>query len=176
MIRRPPRSTLFPYTTLFRSLVHRTKDDGIFAAPAEGIAVSVILLVQKHIAVAQFLEHGLVGFTFTVLLEDRFAEHRRRHLLLVWQLGGVSKRAVVVYRRVNGQPLLPAEVIVFEAMAGSDMDEACPGCVLHEGIAGMKSPGAIAKRVLKFNLAELLAFETAHDFKAVPSAFLRNRR
>src|SRR2546429_6716799 len=23
MIRRPPRSTLFPYTTLFRSLVHR---------------------------------------------------------------------------------------------------------------------------------------------------------
>src|SRR3712207_7982468 len=24
MIRRPPRSTLFPYTTLFRSLIHRT--------------------------------------------------------------------------------------------------------------------------------------------------------
>src|SRR2546428_3279877 len=26
MIRRPPRSTLFPYTTLFRSLTARTKD------------------------------------------------------------------------------------------------------------------------------------------------------
>src|SRR3712207_9207687 len=25
MIRRPPRSTLFPYTTLFRSLVHRPR-------------------------------------------------------------------------------------------------------------------------------------------------------
>src|SRR2546430_4404913 len=25
MIRRPPRSTLFPYTTLFRSLVHRDR-------------------------------------------------------------------------------------------------------------------------------------------------------
>src|ERR1041385_8486008 len=25
MIRRPPRSTLFPYTTLFRSLVHRSR-------------------------------------------------------------------------------------------------------------------------------------------------------
>src|SRR2546429_7297908 len=25
MIRRPPRSTLFPYTTLFRSLCHRTR-------------------------------------------------------------------------------------------------------------------------------------------------------
>src|SRR5687768_17690656 len=29
MIRRPPRSTLFPYTTLFRSL----RDDGSFARP-----------------------------------------------------------------------------------------------------------------------------------------------
>src|SRR3712207_6980572 len=27
MIRRPPRSTLFPYTTLFRSLVHHEADD-----------------------------------------------------------------------------------------------------------------------------------------------------
>src|SRR5215475_14793137 len=26
MIRRPPRSTLFPYTTLFRSLAHRAPD------------------------------------------------------------------------------------------------------------------------------------------------------
>src|SRR5260221_5350789 len=26
MIRRPPRSTLFPYTTLFRSPIHRTGD------------------------------------------------------------------------------------------------------------------------------------------------------
>src|SRR5216117_3352283 len=36
MIRRPPRSTqgrtLFPYTTLFRSLVHRTGDDGVHVA------------------------------------------------------------------------------------------------------------------------------------------------
>src|SRR2546429_4935791 len=27
MIRRPPRSTLFPYTTLFRSLAHRVVDE-----------------------------------------------------------------------------------------------------------------------------------------------------
>src|SRR5258708_27634549 len=30
MIRRPPRSTLFPYTTLFRSVIHLT---GLFFAP-----------------------------------------------------------------------------------------------------------------------------------------------
>jgi len=31
MIRRPPRSTLFPYTTLFRSLWHHTFIDGSLA-------------------------------------------------------------------------------------------------------------------------------------------------
>src|SRR5260221_8952297 len=31
MIRRPPRSTLFPYTTLFRSQVIGNEDDGIAA-------------------------------------------------------------------------------------------------------------------------------------------------
>src|SRR2546430_6126211 len=33
MIRRPPRSTLFPYTTLFRSLPHRTH---LAALPRQG--------------------------------------------------------------------------------------------------------------------------------------------
>src|SRR5260370_19513097 len=33
MIRRPPRSTLFPYTTLFRSLVRRQRRIGIEVAP-----------------------------------------------------------------------------------------------------------------------------------------------
>src|SRR2546425_5280417 len=33
MIRRPPRSTLFPYTTLFRSAVHRAADRGRRGAP-----------------------------------------------------------------------------------------------------------------------------------------------
>src|SRR5256885_16665328 len=35
MIRRPPRSTLFPYTTLFRSLVHRARG-GRQAPPDRG--------------------------------------------------------------------------------------------------------------------------------------------
>src|SRR5256886_9347396 len=36
MIRRPPRSTLFPYTTLFRSLVHR---DDVHALAAERVEI-----------------------------------------------------------------------------------------------------------------------------------------
>src|SRR2546422_10218753 len=43
MIRRPPRSTLFPYTTLFRSLAGRTSEDRQRAAEQiaarEGLAV-----------------------------------------------------------------------------------------------------------------------------------------
>src|SRR5437773_4918216 len=37
MIRRPPRSTLFPYTTLFRSLVH-SPEKSIWADAAAGHA------------------------------------------------------------------------------------------------------------------------------------------
>src|SRR2546427_2917331 len=42
MIRRPPRSTLFPYTTLFRSLAYDrrfsdTKEAGIYLAPDEAL-------------------------------------------------------------------------------------------------------------------------------------------
>src|SRR6202012_6227500 len=33
MIRRPPRSTLFPYTTLFRSDTNRARSSGMPAAP-----------------------------------------------------------------------------------------------------------------------------------------------
>src|SRR3712207_8082203 len=43
MIRRPPRSTLFPYTTLFRSLVV-VEDHGLHA----GLGYSVHLVVKGH--------------------------------------------------------------------------------------------------------------------------------
>src|ERR1039457_4439779 len=38
MIRRPPRSTLFPYTTLFRSVKRTIRSDGHAAGPVTGIA------------------------------------------------------------------------------------------------------------------------------------------
>src|SRR2546426_5315513 len=47
MIRRPPRSTLFPYTTLFRS---RSDDPQLFSEPAEGLqgVVDLIGRVRRH--------------------------------------------------------------------------------------------------------------------------------
>src|SRR3712207_9000040 len=62
MIRRPPRSTLFPYTTLFRSgpgpLEHLQQDVGRLGA------VDAVLPVddeERHAADAQRLRLGLVG-------------------------------------------------------------------------------------------------------------------
>src|SRR2546425_12110334 len=53
MIRRPPRSTLFPYTTLFRS----TTDTGILAIPDAGID-------QHAVALARYNADGTLDPTF----------------------------------------------------------------------------------------------------------------
>src|SRR3989442_9848714 len=61
MIRRPPRSTLFPYTTLFRSI---RPDSG---AHAPGHVRVLFDLVEVHVAV----DAGLVGIDHAHFLEDR---------------------------------------------------------------------------------------------------------
>src|SRR5258708_18274268 len=62
MIRRPPRSTLFPYTTLFRSSLLSRWGEGRQAAAPEGKAwclFSASAAAQPaHVAVAQHLDHG----------------------------------------------------------------------------------------------------------------------
>src|SRR3712207_7414988 len=54
MIRRPPRSTLFPYTTLFRSVIddyahHPTEVAATIAAARERGAGRVLVLFQPHL-------------------------------------------------------------------------------------------------------------------------------
>src|SRR2546429_6739004 len=46
MIRRPPRSTLFPYTTLFRSIFHLPPGTGDLEPLLEHIAVSTLDLAR----------------------------------------------------------------------------------------------------------------------------------
>src|SRR3712207_8836409 len=56
MIRRPPRSTLFPYTTLFRSLV-----DHVAVAGAAGVVVEESDLVLAEVALALRRLHDQAG-------------------------------------------------------------------------------------------------------------------
>src|SRR5690554_1451687 len=55
MIRRPPRSTLFPYTTLFRSYQHRNLPVGNHCAGKTGIACIRAVLPEYFIAVGRRL-------------------------------------------------------------------------------------------------------------------------
>src|SRR3712207_6860363 len=46
MIRRPPRSTLFPYTTLFRSLELKRRDGSSNEAPLANVSFTTFLYVS----------------------------------------------------------------------------------------------------------------------------------
>src|SRR5256885_17147850 len=63
MIRRPPRSTLFPYTTLFRSLVRSGGDGGELGDDA----------MREDLAVARVMD------VHPVVIERRHRGHHRRH-------------------------------------------------------------------------------------------------
>src|SRR5438132_10709303 len=56
MIRRPPRSTLFPYTTLFRSEIHEEEDGG--EARQATLRISVSRCAPGKAASAAFFHLG----------------------------------------------------------------------------------------------------------------------
>src|SRR3989449_705449 len=86
MIRRPPRSTLFPYTTLFRSLL-------VFAAETiDGVAVERILYRENHASRGASTRNFLDGDRVADVVEAGAAV-----LLGKWnageaKLGGLAKR------------------------------------------------------------------------------------
>src|SRR3712207_7650092 len=62
MIRRPPRSTLFPYTTLFRSLhLHAREEDGTPTQDAERFRVLVDRLREAGCEAVVNLSCGTAG-------------------------------------------------------------------------------------------------------------------
>ena len=72
MIRRPPRSTLFPYTTLFRSLFRIDADvQDIGTSPDKGTGIGLILCKElaelNHCEFRVSSELGQ-GSTFTLLI------------------------------------------------------------------------------------------------------------
>src|SRR3712207_9535156 len=74
MIRRPPRSTLFPYTTLFRSVQHEPR---VRRALADA-AVGDDRVAGQHALVLVELLELLLGLEGAVLLDRLGPRHRRR--------------------------------------------------------------------------------------------------
>src|SRR5689334_24471389 len=63
MIRRPPRSTLFPYTTLFRSpAIPRETDVQVASAPLDAVVVAQVGAVPDHhqVLARAFLAPGVL--------------------------------------------------------------------------------------------------------------------
>src|SRR3712207_8902768 len=62
MIRRPPRSTLFPYTTLFRSLCyHQWFVAGVFQVPANFRHLALLHLANVLVGGIEPLNGGVIG-------------------------------------------------------------------------------------------------------------------
>src|SRR2546423_5953378 len=57
MIRRPPRSTLFPYTTLFRSRHQARRGIGIAGLPHEEAVVDLVVEPDRLVPVDRSEEH-----------------------------------------------------------------------------------------------------------------------
>src|SRR5258708_29670606 len=83
MIRRPPRSTLFPYTTLFRSALsparsasyvppHRRKDSPMFTL--SGASIPSTVRSEEHTSELQSPDH----LVCRLLLEKKNGSRRRR--------------------------------------------------------------------------------------------------
>src|SRR3712207_8467410 len=61
MIRRPPRSTLFPYTTLFRSVVAGVTEMGRADVVAGQVAHAVVVVAQQVARPRRVVELGAAG-------------------------------------------------------------------------------------------------------------------
>src|SRR2546430_16638422 len=69
MIRRPPRSTLFPYTTLFRSLVERLRI-GLGEGPTVGARHGALFLADGAVLAVQLGRLRLGELPFLALLME----------------------------------------------------------------------------------------------------------
>src|SRR5204863_8247876 len=72
MLRRPPRSTLFPYTTLFRSLASHGHGTLVLALPAALVASALFALLTGAIAVRT---RGVYFIMITLAFCQRSEEH-----------------------------------------------------------------------------------------------------
>src|SRR5258707_3950133 len=71
MIRRPPRSTLFPYTTLFRSAIFGLRGTDISRHISFGVFSTLVMLLAHSMMMFYLIGKGKA-------VKDAMAEHRDR--------------------------------------------------------------------------------------------------
>src|SRR5438128_11184074 len=133
MIRRPPRSTLFPYTTLFRSHTAALRGHQIVHA-GRGLLVDRGAGVDHVLRALLALVLHRVEEETVVLFEDR--QHRlaadrcpapedRRHLVLEQELLGLLREAVPVRGRIldDGLHLAPEHAARLVDLADGHPDD-----------------------------------------------------
>src|SRR3712207_8048368 len=74
MIRRPPRSTLFPYTTLFRSVI-RTTQDTLGPADSPVMDNGSMVIKRRRKRVMELRQDNLVHTMFLPCSTHRSEEH-----------------------------------------------------------------------------------------------------
>src|SRR5260370_24306192 len=97
MIRRPPRSTLFPYTTLFRSPIFVAGPMMILIGALDSSLLS-LPEVNDYLVVARCYTHPRAVFLFPMRSEEHTSE-LQSHLNLVCRLLLEKKKEVSSYSR-----------------------------------------------------------------------------
>src|SRR5258706_5764503 len=92
MIRRPPRSTLFPYTTLFRSLHH-------FLRPAA--LAGDVGRQRLHVARVRAPRHLLVGRELEILLQLREDQRSEEHTSELQSLTNIVCRLLLEKKKTS---------------------------------------------------------------------------
>src|SRR5258708_22467247 len=101
MIRRPPRSTLFPYTTLFRSRDVKSVDDFVavpafFAAADKMVGDAIVARSEEHTSELQSPDH----LVCRLLLEKKKKKQLTRVTVTVKELRGIRVEVYVALSSV----------------------------------------------------------------------------
>src|SRR5687767_1549216 len=121
MIRRPPRSTLFPYTTLFRSrTVHQKGIGGEAAGSGSGVRRVVGKVGGKRRGELPELDRVVDGAENGAVVEDAVAAAQHRLAALVQRVGNTDARreVVAIHRRL----LVAAEQRIVRLVDRDDLE------------------------------------------------------
>src|SRR2546430_17186491 len=179
MIRRPPRSTLFPYTTLFRSIDQLDSDLAALArtlvARAQE-AVDVLLPGYTHGSGAQPVRWAYVLLALAwPLVRDRQrrADARRRVAELPLGSGALAGSGSPVDR------LLLKEALGFRALCANALDATGDRDFVAEALVALSLVGThlsrLAAELVVYSSAEFGFVRLADDFSTGSSLFPQKR-